>query len=61
MFKITRNVEDFRTPQELDNGYFIESNLDSNSKFVSLKRLLNLFELEDELVIKYEDKENSTH
>jgi uncharacterized protein with ParB-like and HNH nuclease domain len=58
VFKITRNVEDFRTPQELDNGYFIESNLDSNSKFVSLKRLLNLFELEDELVIKYEDKEN---
>ncbi|WCO02907.1 DUF4268 domain-containing protein [Psychroserpens ponticola] len=58
IFKITRNSEDFRTPQELDNGYFIESNLDSNSKFSSLKKLLNLFELEDELVIKYEDKES---
>ena len=58
IFKITRNTDDFRTPQELDNGYFIESNLDSNSKFSSLKKLLNLFELEDELVIKYEDKES---
>jgi hypothetical protein len=58
IFKITRNADDFRTPQELDNGYFIESNLDSNSKFSSLKKLLNLFELEDELVIKYEDKES---
>ncbi|WP_281777815.1 DUF4268 domain-containing protein [Croceibacter atlanticus] len=58
IFKITRNAEDFRTPQELDNGYYIESNLDSNSKFSSLKKLLNLFELEDELVIKYEDKES---
>ena len=58
IFKITRNAEDFRTPQELDNGYFIESNLDSSSKFSCLKKLLNLFELEDELVIKYEDKES---
>ena len=58
IFKITRNANDFRTPQELDNGYFIESNLDSNSKFSSLKKLLNLFELEDELVIKYGDKES---
>ncbi|QXP54846.1 DUF4268 domain-containing protein [Cellulophaga sp. HaHa_2_95] len=55
IFKIARNPEDFRTPQGLDNGYFIESNLDSNSKFNSLKKLLKLFELEDELLIKYTD------
>jgi uncharacterized protein with ParB-like and HNH nuclease domain len=53
--KVTRNKEDFRAPQELVNGYFIESNIDSPSKFSILKRLLSLFELEDELSIKYSD------
>ena len=57
ILKITRNIDDFRAPQKLDNGYFIESNLANNSKFRRLKKLLTLFELEDELVIKYEDKE----
>jgi uncharacterized protein with ParB-like and HNH nuclease domain len=52
-FKITRNPSDFRAPQEVTNGWYIESNIDSNSKFNSLKRLLILFELEDELSIKY--------
>lgn len=58
IFKITRNLSDFRAPQEILNGYFIESNLDSNSKFGTLKRLLRLFELEEDLYIKYADKEN---
>ena len=35
------------------NGYFIEANIDSNTKFNILKRLLVVFELEDELIIKY--------
>lgn len=59
IFKITRNASDFRAPQELQSGYFIESNIDSNSKFSTLKKLLPLFELEDELLIKYADSENS--
>lgn len=53
IFKITRNASDFRAPQEVINGWFIESNIDSTSKFANLKRLLSLFELEDELLIKY--------
>ena len=53
VFKITRNPSDFRAPQEVTNGWYIESNIDSNSKFNSLKRLLTLFEMEDELLIKY--------
>ncbi|MCM4172450.1 DUF4268 domain-containing protein [Arenibacter sp. TNZ] len=53
VFKITRNASDFRAPQELQSGYFIESNIDSSSKFSTLKKLLPLFELEDELLIKY--------
>lgn len=56
IFKITRNLSDFRAPQKLQSGYFIESNIDSNSKFSTLKKLLTLFELEDELLIKYADR-----
>jgi adenine-specific DNA methylase len=52
-FKITRNTNDFRSPQEVINGWFIESNIDSNTKFSSLKKLLSLFEMEDELSVKY--------
>jgi len=53
VFKITRNSSDFRAPQGIANGWFIESNIDSNSKFSILKKLLSLFEMEDELFIKY--------
>jgi uncharacterized protein with ParB-like and HNH nuclease domain len=51
--KVSQNQSDFRAPQELINGYFIESNIDSNSKFSYLKKMLTVFELEDELIIKY--------
>jgi hypothetical protein len=53
VFKITRNTFDFRSPQEVINGWFIEANMDSNSKFSGLKRLLTLYEMEEELSIKY--------
>ncbi|MBC7747815.1 MAG: DUF4268 domain-containing protein [Methylotenera sp.] len=52
-FKITRSDLDFRAPQEIVNGWFIESNIDSNAKFSILRKLLSLFEMEDELSIKY--------
>ena len=54
VFKITRNSTDFRAPQEVTNGWFIEANMDSNTKFASLKRLLSLFEMEEELFIKFQ-------
>ena len=53
IIKTTRNENDFRAPQDLINGYFIEANIDSNTKFNILKKLLEAFELEDELIIKY--------
>ena len=53
VFKITRNSADFRAAQEVANGWFMESNIDSSSKFGTLKRLLTLFEMEDELSVKY--------
>lgn len=54
ILKITRNEADFRDGKELDNGYYFESNIDSNSKFTILKKLLSLFEMEEELIIKYQ-------
>ena len=53
IIKITKEANDFRTPQALTNGYFIEANIDSNSKFKIIKRLLVLYGLEEELIIKY--------
>lgn len=53
ILKITRTASDFRAPQEVMNGWYIESNIDSNSKFSILKKLLSLIEMEDELFIKY--------
>jgi hypothetical protein len=53
VIKITRDASDFRAAQEVVNGWFIESNIDSNSKFIILRKLLSLFEMEDELFIKY--------
>ena len=61
VLKISRNQADFRTPQELINGHYIEANIDSRTKFTVLKKLLPVFELEDELVIKYADDDSSTN
>ncbi|MGI9525801.1 MAG: DUF4268 domain-containing protein [Weeksellaceae bacterium] len=57
--KLSRDPSIFRSPQELISGYYVEANIDSNSKFSTLKRLLILFELEDELIIKYAESENN--
>lgn len=53
VFKISRNSSDFRSSQEIINGWYIESNIDSNTKFSNLKRVLTLFEMEDDLIVKY--------
>jgi uncharacterized protein with ParB-like and HNH nuclease domain len=58
ILKITRDSNNFRSPQEVLNGWFIEANIDSNSKFIILKKLLRLFELDDELYIKYSSENN---
>jgi uncharacterized protein with ParB-like and HNH nuclease domain len=52
-FKISREPSDFRSPQEAINGWFVEANLNSDGKFGNLKRLLTLFEMEEDLLIKY--------
>jgi uncharacterized protein with ParB-like and HNH nuclease domain len=51
--KITRNANDFRTPQEIINGWYLEASISNISKFFILKKLLTLYEMEDDLIIKY--------
>lgn len=53
ILKSSKFKNDFRTPQEILNGYYIEFNMDSNNKFRILKKLLTLFEMEDDLIIKF--------
>lgn len=60
ILKITRNKSNFRVAQEVLNGWYIEVNMDSNSKFIILKKLLTLFELTDELFIKYSSEADSS-
>lgn len=54
ILKVSRDSFVFRGPQEIVNGYYVEFNLDSESKFSILKRLLTLYDLEEELLIKYD-------
>jgi uncharacterized protein with ParB-like and HNH nuclease domain len=54
ILKISRNQSDFREAKELENRWYFESNIDSNSKFSILKKLLSLYEMEEELIIKYQ-------
>jgi len=60
IIKITRNKGDLRASQELVNGYYFEANIDSHTKFRNLKNFLTIFELEDELIIKYAVDSDST-
>ena len=45
-----------RQPVEINDTYFIESNIDSNGKFERIKQALTLFNFEDELTIKYAEE-----
>lgn len=44
---------DFRKSANIDEKYCIESNLSSNDKFKRLKFALEIFDLDDELTVKY--------
>jgi uncharacterized protein with ParB-like and HNH nuclease domain len=45
-----------RQPIAINDTYFIEGNLDNVNKFDRIKQALTVFDLEDELTIKYADK-----
>ncbi len=45
-----------RQPIEINDTYFIESNIDSNGKFERIKQALTIFDFEEELTIKYAEE-----
>jgi Ca2+-binding EF-hand superfamily protein len=51
--RLSKNVNDFRTPVTLHEGYFIESNLSNTAKFERIQEALTLFDAEDDLIIRY--------
>jgi hypothetical protein len=61
ILKISRDKADYRAAHEVVNGWYIESNIESNTKFSILKKLLKAFELEDDLLIKYAKSNDSKY
>lgn len=52
---LTTDKDKPRSAYAINDIYYIEVNTDSNSKFNKLKKVLTAFELEDDLIIKYEE------
>lgn len=52
---LTKSEEDLRQSKPINDSYYIESNIDSNFKFYRIKLALEIFNLEEELFIKYQD------
>lgn len=52
---LTKNPteENTRQPLAINDTYFIEGNMDNLNKFARIKQALTLFDIEDELTIKY--------
>lgn len=54
---LSTDPNDLRTPSPISASYFIEMNIDNNSKFRRLKIVLEKFNCEDDLLINYSNKE----
>ncbi|WP_033426319.1 DUF262 domain-containing protein [Hymenobacter aerophilus] len=54
------NADNLRQPVKINDSYFIESNIDNVGKFDRIKIVLKVFGFEDELLIKYDNKKEST-
>jgi hypothetical protein len=52
---LTDNPDKLRNPLAINNTYYIESNIDSKTKFERLKHTLTIFSSEDELTIRYKE------
>lgn len=55
---LSTNSDELREPYEIKGGYFIESNINSSVKFARLKTLLTYFNLQDELIINFSNKDS---
>lgn len=54
---ISTNPNDLRAAYKINSSYYLESNIDNNSKFKRLKILLTKFNYEDELLINFSNRE----
>lgn len=52
---LTKNPIKCRQAIPINETYYIESNLDSRSKFERIKRALTVYDFEDELIVKYKE------
>jgi uncharacterized protein with ParB-like and HNH nuclease domain len=50
---LTKNPAELKQPKPIDDTYSIESSFDNAGKFDRIKNALSIFDLEDELTIKY--------
>lgn len=57
LIQITKNKDELRSeyPIDIDDIYFAENNYSSERKFYLIKYLIEKFDMEDELYIKYKD------
>lgn len=53
---LTKNPDELRQSAPINDTYFIETNIDNMGKFERLKKALTIFDLEDELSIKYSEE-----
>ncbi|MEQ8302906.1 MAG: DUF262 domain-containing protein [Cyclobacteriaceae bacterium] len=53
LIQLTTNPSKSRAPYPISSSYYVESNIDSNTKFRRLKALLTRFDCEEDLLIKF--------
>ena len=58
---LTKDPNTCRQALPINETYFVESNLDNKGKFERIKRVLTVFDFEDELTIKYREKEENAN
>jgi len=54
---LSTNPADLRSPYKLNSSYYIEANIDNNTKFKKLKTLLTKFDYEEELLINFSNSD----
>lgn len=54
---LSTNPSDLRSPYKLNSSYYIEANIDNNTKFKKLKTLLTKFDYEEELLINFSNSD----
>ncbi|MCK5743023.1 MAG: DUF262 domain-containing protein [Chlorobi bacterium] len=59
-FSLTEDKSKLRQAVKINSNYYIEGNLDSSSKFERILNALEIFDMQDELYIKYSNPQTKT-